>query len=214
MTKFSGAADNDSDLEGNTLLLEVVKRKYVYISGLEVIEFETSDKDIDCISLKGNNMVPYIFLLGEKFTHFLYHRYNFIENNKIEEGILLNAANTSLDPYDYHVEKCGKDSFVKLEHSLIHTCWPGHGEDEGDISDVENAVVEYDNVEDEDFLETPYLNGNNEIVKISNQNCVICLERDSIHAFRQCGHQCVYQDCYEKKGDIDIVKCVVSRKYL
>ena len=81
---------------------------------------------IDCISLMGNNMVPYTITLGEKFTYLLYNRYKFIENNKIEEGTLLNATNTSLDPYDYHVEKCGLDSFRKLEHSLIHTCWPGH----------------------------------------------------------------------------------------
>ena len=43
-TEFSGAADNDSAFEGNTLLLEVEDRKYVYISGLEKTEFETSDK--------------------------------------------------------------------------------------------------------------------------------------------------------------------------
>ena len=45
MTEFSGAADND--FERNTLLLEVEDRKYVYISGLIITEFETSDKVID-----------------------------------------------------------------------------------------------------------------------------------------------------------------------
>ena len=34
MTEFSGAADDDSDFEGNTLLLKVEDRKYVSISGL------------------------------------------------------------------------------------------------------------------------------------------------------------------------------------
>ena len=84
MTEFSGAADNDSDFKGNTLLLEVEDRKYVYISGLEITEFETSEKGIDCISLSGNNIVPYTYILGEKFTYLLYNRYKFIENNKIE----------------------------------------------------------------------------------------------------------------------------------
>ena len=161
-TEFSGAANDDSDFEGNTLLLEVEDRKYVYISGLEITEFETSDKVIDYISLRGNNMIPYAIIVGEKLTYFLYNRYKFIEKkNKIEEGSLMNATYGSLDPYDYHVEKCGLDSFKKLEDGLIHTCWPGHGEDEGDISDVEKAVAE-----DEDLIETRYLNGKNELVKI------------------------------------------------
>ena len=168
MTEFSGAADNSSDFESNTLLLEVEDRKYVYISGLRITEFETSDKVIDFISLMGNKMIPYSFILGEKFTYFLYNRYKFIENDKIEEGTLINATNTSLEPYDYHVEKCGLDSFKKLEHKMIHTCWPGHGEDienEDGISDVEDEVAE-----NKDLIETQYLNGNNEVVKIFNQN--------------------------------------------
>ena len=136
----------------------------------------------------------------------MYHRYKFIENDKIEKGTLLNATNTSLAPYDYHVAKCGKYSFKKLEHSLVHTCWRGHGEDGYDISDAENTITE-----DEDLIETQYLNGNIEVVKILNQKCVICLERYSSYAFGQCGYQCICQDCYENEGDIDILKCFVCR---
>ena len=79
-------------------LLEVEDRKYVWISGLEITEFETSDKVIDCISLMGNKMIPYAIIVGEKYTYFLYDRYKFIEDNKIEEEILLNATDNSLDP--------------------------------------------------------------------------------------------------------------------
>ena len=68
MTEFSGVVDNESDFEGNTFLLEVEDRKYVYISGLEITEFETNDKVTYCISLMGNNMVPYTIILGEKYT--------------------------------------------------------------------------------------------------------------------------------------------------
>ena len=121
MTECSGAANNRFDFNGNTLLLEVEDRKYVYFSGLEIAEIETSDKLLDNISLMRNNMVPYAIILGEKDTYFLYHRYKVIENDKIEEGILLNATNTSLDPYDCHLEKCGKNPFEKIEHSLTHT---------------------------------------------------------------------------------------------
>ena len=126
MKEFSGATANSADFDGNTLLLQCVNNEYVYISGLENFKFKTDDKIIDYISLVGNNMIPYAIILGEKYTYFLYNRYKFIENDKIEEGTLLHATNDSLNPYDYHVEKCGIDAFKKLENELIHTSWPGH----------------------------------------------------------------------------------------
>ena len=64
--------------------------------------------------------------------------------------------------------------FKRLERSLNHTCWPGHGEDEDDISDEENVVAENEVVWIEDLIETRYVKGNNEVVKIFNQKCVIC----------------------------------------
>ena len=128
MTEFSGA-NNNSGFDGNTLLIECENNEYVYISGLEISKFKTDDKIIDYISLMGNNMIPYAIMIGERYTYFLYNRYKFIKNDEIEEGTLLNATNTSLDPYDYHLEKCGIDSFKKLERNLIHTFCFGHGED-------------------------------------------------------------------------------------
>ena len=145
----------------------------------------------------GNSMTPYAIMVGEKNTYFLYYRYKFIENDKIEEGTLLNATNTNWDPYDYQLEKCGIDSFKNLERILIHTFWPGHGED---ILDVDDELEE-----NEDLIETQYFNGNNKVVQIFNQKCVICYERESVYAFRQCGHQCICEQCYQSKGDIDII---------
>ena len=52
--------------------------------------------------------------------------------------------------------------FSKIERSLIHTFWPGHGEDienEHDISDVEDEAEE-----DGDLIEASYTDGNNEVV--------------------------------------------------
>ena len=66
-------------------------------------------------------------------------------------------------------------------------------------------------VEDEVLVETQNLYGNNEVVKNFTEKCVICCERDSVYAFRQCGHQCICEQCYQNKGDIDILKCVVCR---
>ena len=191
--------------DGNTLLLECENNEYMYISGLEIVKFEIEDKIIDYISLMGNNKIPNPIAIGEKFTYFLYNRWKFLENDKIEEGTLLNRTNFSLDPFDYHVEKCGVDSFKKIECSLIHSYWLNREEDD-DV--VEEDIFE----QEENLVETTCLNGNNEVVKIFDEKCVICLDRDSIYAFRECGHQCIFQQCYENKGDINILKCVVCRR--
>ena len=75
----------------------------------------------------------------------------------------------------------------------------------------QDDYLDEEDEENEDLIETNYCNGNNEVVKIFNQKCVICLERDSSYAFRQCGHQCICEQSYQNKGDIDILKCVVCR---
>ena len=58
----------------------------------------------------GNNMWPYTIAIGEKFTYFITFHYKCSENEKSEERTLLNATNCSLDPFDYHLGKCGVDS--------------------------------------------------------------------------------------------------------
>ena len=63
----------------------------------------------------------------------------------------------------------------------------------------------------EDLIETHFTNGNNEVVKNFNQKCVICLERDKVYVFRQCGQQCICEEGYQNKGDIDKLKCAVCR---
>ena len=139
----------------------------------------------------------------EKNIHISYIIVKFIENDKIEEGKLLKRSDDSLDPFDYHLEKCGVDSFKKLERSLIHTFRPGVGEEEnGDDheEDIEEVV---------DIQGLEYTNGNNEVVKIFSEKCVICHERDSEYIFKQCGHQCICEECSQNKGNIDILKCVL-----
>ena len=149
----------------------------------------------------GNNMVPYTFAIGEKYTYFIPTLYKFIENDKIEERTLLNATNDCSDPFDYHLEKCGIESFKVLEHSQYHTFYAHDEEDEEDKDDL----VEEDE-EKKDLIQTICMNGNYEMVKIFNQKCVFCLERDSVYACRLCRHQ-----CYQNRGDIDILTCVVCK---
>ena len=154
-------------------------------------------------------MCPYTIAIGEKHTYFIYDRYKFFENDKIEEGALLNATNGNLDPFVYHLKECGKDVFKILERSQIQSSRPRIEEDENvDL----NVQGEDDLVEEDEYLnETNYCNGNKEVVKVFNQKYVICYERYSVYSFRQCGHQCICDQCYQNKGDIDIIKCVLCR---
>ena len=39
-------------------------------------------------------MVPYPIIIGEKYPYFIYNRYKFIGNVKIEEGSLLYRTNS------------------------------------------------------------------------------------------------------------------------
>ena len=131
MMDFSGAVDS-SDFDDNTILLEREDNEYVYLSGFGIFKLKTDDKNIDCISLIGNNMCPYTIAIREIYTYFISSHYKFIENDKIEEGTFSNATNSSLDPFNYHLGKCGVDFFKTLEHTQIHTCWPGFEEGEED----------------------------------------------------------------------------------
>ena len=79
-----------------------------------------------------------------------------------------------------------------------------------EIDDLEEDAEE-DIEEDDNMHELEHTDGSNKVVKIFNQKCAICLERDSDYIFKQCGHQCICQECYQNKGEIDILKCVICR---
>ena len=101
MTHFPSSA-----FDGNTILLECEDNENVFISGCEIIKFKTDDKTIDYISLMGNSMCPYTFAIGEK----IHTSYHFITNSLKTikpKKEFFNATNNSLDPFDYHLEKCG-----------------------------------------------------------------------------------------------------------
>ena len=63
-TKFSGAADKNSDFAGNTILLECQRNGDEYIPGLEILKFKFDDKILDYMSIMGNNMLPFTFAIG------------------------------------------------------------------------------------------------------------------------------------------------------
>ena len=114
----------------------------------------------------GNNIVPYTFAVGEKYTFLKSTYYKFIENNKIEKGTLLNPSNDSLDPYEFHLSKNGLDSFKKLlDCNRIHSFWLSM-----ESGDMEEIVEDDEDVEEDvNIHELEYTDGSNEVVKVSNQ---------------------------------------------
>ena len=117
----------------------------------------------------GNNMCPYAVVIGGRYTYFIGNHYKFVENNKTEQGTLVNVTNDSLDPFDQHLEKCDGDSFKTIGRSLIHTYWPF--EEGGDLveeDEDDNDLIVGD--EDGDLEVTNFCNGNNQMIKIFNQN--------------------------------------------
>ena len=88
---------------------------------------------------------------------------------------------------------------------------PGFANDNDDLEryfddladNVENNLRE---MTDDVPIEKIY-NGSNELVKICHHKCVFCLDKDSVYAFRQCGHQCFCEECFNP----EINKCVVCR---
>ena len=94
-----------------------------------------------------------------------------------------------------------------LEYRQIHTFYPHEEDEEYEDGDLVKEVEG-----NEDLIETNYSKGTNEVVKIFKQKRVICYERDSVYAFRQCGHQCFFELYYQNRGDIDLLKCAVCRR--
>ena len=81
-----------------------------------------------------------------------------------------------------------------------------------DCGFMEEIVEDEEDVEEDvNIHELEYIDGSNEVVKFFNQKCVISLERDSDYMFKECCHQCICEKCYQNKGDIDLLNCVICR---
>ena len=78
-----------------------------------------------------------------------------------------------------------------MECNQIHSFYPKEEtekDEEEDMGRVQRKLD--DSVEEQRNLDKPtYFIGNNEMLNIFNQKCVICFVVSSLYAFRQCGHQ-------------------------
>ena len=94
-----------------------------------VCSFLTKDFIYKYTSNKGNNLTPYIIAMGGENIYFLTPHFKFIKRDKINENEILNANDISVDPFDYHVSKCGIYSFQDIHIHKIHSNYPEHTED-------------------------------------------------------------------------------------
>ena len=120
---MSGAFDK-SVFAGNTILLKLSKEndrhRYVYNGGGMVCYFLTNDIIYEYISNMGNNLNPYSIAVGDENIFFT-PLVKFIRRDKIDYDELLKTNENSVNPYDYHLSNCGKESFKKLRLYKIHS---------------------------------------------------------------------------------------------
>ena len=134
MTEILAAGDS-SDFVGVTILVggdDIGYRNNVFVSGFQFIKFILEDNFLDFISLMGNNMTPNAIAVFTKIQIFLFDLYKFFENERTEEGTLLNSTNNSFDPFHYHLAKCGEGAFKTMECNQVNKFYPNEKAEEDD----------------------------------------------------------------------------------
>ena len=106
-------------------LLEISKEygrhRFIHISGDMICCFLTRDNVYKYISNKEINLTPHSIAAGEENIYFSTPRFKFIEIDKIDTRKSLDTNGSSVDPIDYHVSNCGKDSFKKMRTYKFHS---------------------------------------------------------------------------------------------
>ena len=146
LIRMSGAREN-LDFDSNTTFLPLTnpELKSPWLNANEFFLFfefgtfnlNTEDKILDYISNVGNSMRPDSIAVGQKvhvllFDHFYQIKisiWSLIENEKIEEGTWLTSPNKKVDPYDYHVLKCGENLSSKMRKEEIHSFYKDNDEE-------------------------------------------------------------------------------------
>ena len=117
MTMMLEAFDK-SVFDGNTFLLEIkeenCRHRFIFIDGDIKCSFLTNDHIYKNIPNMGNTLMPYSIAKAEEYIYFLTPNFKFIKRDRIDDSKLLNTIENSVDPFDYHVSNCGKDSFRKV----------------------------------------------------------------------------------------------------
>ena len=81
----------------------------------------TNDIIYKYISNMAKFLTAYSIAIGMENIYFLTPHFEFIKREKLDDNILLKTNEDSVDPYFYHISRCGKDSFKKLRTYEIHS---------------------------------------------------------------------------------------------
>ena len=175
--------------------------------------FETEDKIIKFTSNVGNNCVPYAVSYGEKNIYYMNDECKFISYNSIQDSDIrkkISEMDESYEPYRFLYDKNEGErnkfhSFIMIARRFEDNFYERILNGENNENEIDQEINEED--DEDEIFENKFYNGTNEMVKIFNQKCVICLEIDSVYAFRQCGHLFLCEIWYNS----EITKCVVCR---
>jgi hypothetical protein len=110
MTKISGGYGKEFD--GNTILINVTKNKYVFIGDI-IYKFTTTDNIEELISPIGNNLVSYPVAFGENNIYFLLDN-TYIPKNKIHKY----NKKFKEDAYAYYYGHIGDELIKKHERKM------------------------------------------------------------------------------------------------
>ena len=122
MTEVSGAYDQEK-YDGNTILLKISEKQMIntYIGGDKVCSFLTNDDIYKYIFNMGINSTTYSVAIGDEYIYFFTPHFKFIKIEMIINDEILNTNERSVDPYDLHVSRCGKNSFKKIKIYKFHS---------------------------------------------------------------------------------------------
>ena len=98
-----------------------MEKRYEYIGGDKICSFLTDDIIFIYISNMGSNLTPYSRAKGGENIYVLSPHFKFIGRKKILDNELLKTKESSVDPFDYHVSNCGKNSFKSLRNKIHST---------------------------------------------------------------------------------------------
>ena len=107
-----------SVFDGITFVLKINEEygryRCTYIGGDVVCSFLTNDDIYNCIPNMGNILTPHSIITGEENIYFFTPHFKFNKRDRVDDNTFLSTDENSVDPFDYHVSSCGKDSFKKL----------------------------------------------------------------------------------------------------
>ena len=95
----------------------------MYIGGDMICSCLTNDYILKYLSNMGNKLNPFSVMIGDENIYILTPYFKLNKRDEINVNQLLKTKEGSVDPFDYHVSNCGKNSFKKLrKYKSLSNC--------------------------------------------------------------------------------------------